>query len=89
MAPNKILLYFIIKSGLFLHLHIQENYGIDDASKVAKIKELYKNLDLSSVYRDYEERSYQELMQLIDSCSGSLPKDMFIAYAKRIYKRQK
>ena len=68
---------------------LQENYGIDDASKVAKIKELYRELDLSSVYKEYEEKSYQDLMKLIDQHSGSLPKEMFIAYAKRIYKRKK
>ena len=67
----------------------RENYGIDDASKVAKIKELYRELDLSSVYKEYEEKSYQDLMKLIDQHSGSLPKEMFVAYAKRIYKRKK
>lgn len=68
---------------------IEENYGIDDPSKVAKIKELYRELDLSTVYKDYEEQSYQDLMKLIDLHSGSLPKEMFVAYAKRIYKRKK
>ncbi|XP_072017554.1 LOW QUALITY PROTEIN: farnesyl pyrophosphate synthase-like [Amphiura filiformis] len=70
-------------------LIIEENYGFDDASKVSKIKELYRELDITSVYKAYEEKSYQDLMQLIENHSGSLPKEMFVAYAKRIYKRQK
>ncbi|XP_041365410.1 farnesyl pyrophosphate synthase-like [Gigantopelta aegis] len=68
---------------------LQENYGQWDGSKVAKVKSVYKEIDLETVYRNYEESSYHELMDLIDKCSGSLPKDVFIKFAKKIYKRQK
>ena len=53
------------------------------------VKSLYKDLNLETVYRNYEEQSYNDLQQLIDKHMGQLPKEMFIAYAKKIYKRQK
>ncbi|XP_041466419.1 farnesyl pyrophosphate synthase-like [Lytechinus variegatus] len=68
---------------------LEENYGIDDAEKVMKVKELYATLDLEGVYRSYEESSYNDLMDTINSHSETLPKDIFVAFAKRIYKRNK
>eukprot|EP00057_Strongylocentrotus_purpuratus_P008957 XP_011663431.1 PREDICTED: farnesyl pyrophosphate synthase [Strongylocentrotus purpuratus] len=68
---------------------LEANYGIDDSEKVAKVKDLYATLDLESVYRSYEESSYNDLMDTINSHSETLPKDIFVAFAKRIYKRNK
>ncbi|XP_071795725.1 farnesyl pyrophosphate synthase-like isoform X1 [Asterias amurensis] len=68
---------------------LEENYGIDNPAKVAMVKSLYKDLNLETAYRNYEEQSYNDLQQLIDKHMGQLPKEMFIAYAKKIYKRQK
>lgn len=42
---------------------------------------------MSQVYREYEERSYQELMVAIEKEAGSLPRGMFVEFANRIYKR--
>ncbi len=56
---------------------------------MAKVKVVFKDLDLPQVYAKYEETSYNELMDLIDKKSGQLPKEMFIAFAKKIYKRDK
>ena len=53
-----------------------------------RVKQVYKQLDLKKVYSDYEEETYQELMQLISKLSGTLPADMFIAFAQKIYKRK-
>lgn len=68
---------------------LEENYGINDPEKAAKVKELYLTLDLQAVYRQYEESSFNDLMTLIDDNAETLPKDIFIAFAKRIYKRTK
>ncbi|XP_022096427.1 farnesyl pyrophosphate synthase-like isoform X2 [Acanthaster planci] len=68
---------------------LEENYGIDNTAKVAMVKKLYKDLDLETLYHNYEESSFEELMALIDKHSGSLPKEMFVAYARKIFKREK
>lgn len=62
---------------------------MDDKEKVSAVKQLYKDLDLESVFYKYEEESYEDLMKLIDEHSKNLPKEMFVAYAKRIFKRKK
>ncbi|KAK7098332.1 farnesyl pyrophosphate synthase-like isoform X2 [Littorina saxatilis] len=68
---------------------LQDNYGQHDAEKVERVKKLYKEMDISRVYADYEESSYQELMSLINSSCGTLPPAVFTAFAQKIYKRQK
>ncbi|XP_064603763.1 farnesyl pyrophosphate synthase-like [Liolophura sinensis] len=68
---------------------LKDNYGQNDAAKVAEIKSLYKELDLESVYAKYEEESYEDLIKLINKFSGNLPKEVFLTFALKIYKRQK
>ena len=68
---------------------MQANYGRHDASCVAKVKDVYRALQLPKVYSDYEQSSYESLLALIDECSGTMPREMFHAYARKICKRQK
>lgn len=68
---------------------IMENYGRHDATKIERVKEVYKELELPQVYRDYEESSFKHLMNLINTSSGSLPASIFVSFAQKIYKRQK
>lgn len=68
---------------------LQNNYGCDDQMKVQKVKELYKQLDLQAVYKEYEENSFNSLMNLIDKKCDDLPKKVFTSFAYKIYKRQK
>lgn len=37
---------------------LEENYAQKDDTKVAKVKAVYKELNLEQVYKDYEEESY-------------------------------
>ena len=53
------------------------------------MKELYKELKLQELYHQYEEESYKQIMQLTDTLSGNLPKEMFTAYANKIFRRGK
>jgi len=53
------------------------------------VKDVYRSLHLPQVYADYEQRSYESLMKTIDECSGTMPREMFHAYGRKIYKRQK
>ncbi|KAL8592054.1 hypothetical protein ACOMHN_032524 [Nucella lapillus] len=68
---------------------LQENYGRHEEEKVERVKAVYREMDLSQAYADYEESSYQELMSRINDCCGSLPPAVFTAFLQKIYKRQK
>lgn len=69
----------------------QKNYGKTDPVSVKVIKDLYNELKLKEVYAQYEERSYQEIMKLLDVRlkETNLPRGMFQEFADRIYKRKK
>ncbi|NWT76517.1 FPPS synthase, partial [Prunella himalayana] len=68
---------------------LQENYGCKEPQKVAKVKELYDSLAMEAAFRDYEERSYRRLQELIARHAQRLPADIFQDLAQKIYKRQK
>ncbi|KAM4013069.1 farnesyl pyrophosphate synthase-like [Anomaloglossus baeobatrachus] len=68
---------------------LQENYGQDDTEKVQRVKQLYEELDLSGVYMQYKEKSYQRLQILIFQHANGLSKEIFLGLASKIYKRQK
>lgn len=68
---------------------MQENYGSPEEEKVSKVKCLYRELDIEQAFKDFEESSFREIMQLIETCSGDLPKTMFEAFVNKIYKRNK
>lgn len=68
---------------------LKDNYAKHDDAAVARVKALYKELDIEKVYHDYEAESYTSIMQLIDATHGSLPKEIFIDFAQKIYKRKK
>ncbi|XP_063788517.1 farnesyl pyrophosphate synthase-like [Pseudophryne corroboree] len=67
---------------------LEENYGQDDLDKVQKVKQLYEDLDLSTVYRQYEKECYQRQQILISQHANGLPKEMFLSLAHKISKRQ-
>ena len=73
-----------------LSVVIQDNYGRKEPPEhAARVKQLYKELNLEQVYRDYEEASYKSLMELIEkeTATVKLPKALFVEFANRIYKR--
>ena len=67
---------------------LEENYGQEDAAKVARVKQVYKELNMEGFYRKYEDRSYAELNRLINS-QNKVPKVVFEELLKKIYKRAK
>ncbi|XP_055979612.1 farnesyl pyrophosphate synthase [Sorex fumeus] len=68
---------------------LQENYGQKDAKKVARVKALYEEMDIPTVYTQYEEDSYNRLMSLIEQFANPLPATVFLGLAQKIYKRKK
>ncbi|XP_068108657.1 farnesyl pyrophosphate synthase-like [Hyperolius riggenbachi] len=68
---------------------LEENYGQDEAEKVQRVKQLYVELDLPTIYRQYEEESYQKLQTLISQHANGLSRDIYLGIAHVLYKRQK
>jgi farnesyl diphosphate synthase len=67
---------------------LEQNYGSWHDEKVAKVKELYGELDLERVFRDYEEQSYRNIQAELDEVT-LMPRDVFELLLKKIYKRSK
>ncbi|KAH8551438.1 farnesyl pyrophosphate synthase [Umbelopsis sp. PMI_123] len=70
---------------------LDENYGKKDAEAEAKVKQLYRDLNIEGIYKDYENKSYTELRALIDQVDEStgVKKQVFIEFMDKIYKRTK
>ncbi|KAM7236587.1 hypothetical protein CapIbe_012259 [Capra ibex] len=68
---------------------LQENYGQKEAEKVARVKALYEEMNLSAVYMQYEEDNYSHIMGLIEQCAAPLPPAIFLGLAQKIYERKK
>jgi farnesyl diphosphate synthase len=68
---------------------LKANYGSWDEVKVQRVKALYRELDLESLYKKYEEASYAEIMALKSSVDGLLPWSIFEIFLSKVYKRSK
>eukprot|EP00597_Dinobryon_sp_UTEXLB2267_P003256 CAMPEP_0170080140 /NCGR_PEP_ID=MMETSP0019_2-20121128/16355_1 /TAXON_ID=98059 /ORGANISM="Dinobryon sp., Strain UTEXLB2267" /LENGTH=480 /DNA_ID=CAMNT_0010293967 /DNA_START=16 /DNA_END=1458 /DNA_ORIENTATION=+ len=67
---------------------LEENYGVDNASKVAAVKRLYAEMHLEELFKQYEEDSYAQLQQLMSEAKD-MPRGVFEFLLKKIYKRSK
>jgi farnesyl diphosphate synthase len=67
---------------------LEDNYGSWDAAKVARIKTVYKELQLLELFQEYEEASYKKIKQLIAKVD-SIPPGVFDTLLMKIYKRKK
>ncbi|XP_021902340.1 farnesyl pyrophosphate synthase 1 [Carica papaya] len=68
---------------------LYENYGKPDPANVAKVKALYNELDLQSVFAEYESQSYQKLIAAIDAHPKKEIQAVLKSFLAKIYKRQK
>lgn len=69
---------------------LKANYGKEDQQAVAIVKEIYKQVELETVYKEYEEASYKSICNLITSNGNTeYMKQLFLFLVMKIYKRQK
>jgi farnesyl diphosphate synthase len=68
---------------------IAMNYGIWDDTKVATIKQLYRDLKLEELFQAYEEQSYHEIQKELEHISPKVPKEVYLIFLDKIYKRSK
>ncbi|KAF8318462.1 farnesyl pyrophosphate synthase [Clavulina sp. PMI_390] len=69
---------------------LDENYGRKDAACEAKVKEVYKAVDVEAVYKAYEQESYKKIVGLVDTIdesTGELKKEVFLAFLRKIFGR--
>lgn len=69
---------------------LQNNYAKKTPPECAqRVKTLYQELKLEQVYKEYEESSYQKLVLMVEegATKANLPKQLFLEFANRIYKR--
>ena len=67
---------------------LENNYGQNDAQKVAAVKQLYAELQLEDVFKKYEEQSYLEIKNLLKEVRD-MPTEVFEFLLGKIYKRAK
>ena len=68
---------------------LQVNYGSHDPACVQRVKDLYGELNLEKLFRDYENNSYQRLVGMIETETETLPRSMFLEFLNKIFKRMK
>ena len=66
----------------------QDNYGSEDPEKVERIKQLYTDLNLISVYKKYELNNYELICRLIEQTSRGMPHKVFYKMLEKIYQRE-
>jgi farnesyl diphosphate synthase len=64
-----------------------ENYGQHDEKKVAKIRELYNEIGLRSIYELYERESYESIRAEIEQLPTNISHTIFYNILDKIYKR--
>lgn len=70
---------------------LDANYGQKDAAAEAKVKEIFKALEIEAEYLAYEEATVDKIraaIQNVDESRG-LKKEVFEVFLKKIYKRSK
>ena len=62
---------------------------MNDAAKVKRVKEVYKDLDLEGIYQKYEEDSFAPMQSMIKTGASRRTKPIYTWLLSRIYKRTK
>lgn len=68
---------------------LMETYGKKDPACVAKVKAVYKDLNLQDVFLEYEAASYQQLISSIEAQPSKAVQEVLKSFLHKIYKRQK
>ncbi|XP_043693582.1 farnesyl pyrophosphate synthase 1 [Telopea speciosissima] len=68
---------------------LYENYGKADLDCVARVKALYKDLDLQGAFAEYESSSYEKLISSIEAHPSKSVQAVLKSFLGKIYKRQK
>ena len=67
---------------------LKKHYGRSEEESVAKVKELYKSLNLDGLYHDFERETCTKINQRIAEIE-LMPPQVFTIMVEKIYKRSK
>ncbi len=67
---------------------LQANYGQDKEQAVQQVKQLYAEMELEPLFKDFEQESHSSLLRKIDE-QNVLPKEVFSLLLAKIFKRTK
>ncbi|KAI9088809.1 isoprenoid synthase domain-containing protein [Phlyctochytrium arcticum] len=68
---------------------LDENYGHKSPENVKIVKDVYAQLKIDDVYHAYEQESHGRISKLIEQVDEALlPREMFVQFMNRIYKRK-
>lgn len=67
---------------------MQDNYGKGNQEAVQRVKKLYNELDLETLFKQYEADSHEKLVKMIHE-QELLPSAVFTMLLNKIYKRNK
>ncbi|KAG8972338.1 Farnesyl pyrophosphate synthetase, partial [Tulasnella sp. 427] len=76
---------------------LDENYGVKDSQAEARIKKLYHELDIPTIYQKYEQDSHARVSKLIeqvnetpvDGAPVAMKREVYAAFLRKIYGRAK
>ncbi|PIA18319.1 terpenoid synthase [Coemansia reversa NRRL 1564] len=70
---------------------LDENYGRKSPAEHAlRVKQIYRDLDIEGVYKEYEDKTIAELQDKINKVDESLvPREVFTAFLNKVAKRTK
>ena len=70
---------------------LEENYGKKDGKAEARVKQVYAELKLDKVYREFEEKRMGDIRSMIAECDEGegLKREVFESFLGKIYKRSK
>ena len=62
---------------------------MDKEECIKHIKRIYDSFHIPDLFAKYETESYERILGQIETSDISIPKEMFHALVRKIYKRQK
>eukprot|EP01116_Phalansterium_solitarium_P013934 TRINITY_DN31394_c0_g1_i1.p1 TRINITY_DN31394_c0_g1~~TRINITY_DN31394_c0_g1_i1.p1 ORF type:complete len:364 (+),score=132.33 TRINITY_DN31394_c0_g1_i1:29-1093(+) len=65
---------------------LEEHYGRDAPEHVVVVKKIFADINVTKIFKDYEESSYQALVARIQQ-THCLPRGVFLDFLSKIYKR--
>eukprot|EP00111_Clytia_hemisphaerica_P007846 TCONS_00022802-protein len=66
---------------------LKANYGNDDVTSVAVVKEIYEILEMEKSYFTYKEKSHNSLQNLVQSLGSHFPKELFQFFVMKVFGR--
>ena len=79
---------FTVDINLLYFVLFKVNYGQNEKECVQNVKEIYIELNIPTIFNDYENASYVELCELINVNCKILPKKMFFDFLDKIFRRK-